>query len=243
MKTIKKREARYHGDKRAFIGVMMESLCPTLDRAMRAQSSFSKLYEDHSLIELWILLKDICVKNGMRRYDILKHNLWNIRQQRRSFDEYIVDFEYQVKILTDGDILSEQDQVNIFLNGLDSERYGTKISDVRSLEDSIYPKTYLEIKDIFSIWINSRFTRGDTGSVYVAAFSKGISCYRCGGSHLMNECNKMASSVICTTCSGQGHMTKCCESVQRMMRNKGAKKKDVDVACFNVGSEDEWIIG
>jgi hypothetical protein len=251
VKSIKRREEKYRHDNRNFVGFLMESLSPAIDRAMRVQNNFDKLYADHNSVELWIMLKSLCINNTVKRLDDIKHHLWGIRQGNRTYDEFILDFELQVRYLSDcGEKVSESDQVIIFLNGLDSDRYTTKLADVRSLSDEAYPKTYLDIKAIFDIWINSRFPRGDTGAVSntnsnnesIFAVSRVRTCYRCGGHHYMSQCKKNEDSVVCRTCSGYGHLTKHCAEVKAM---RGGSFKDVNekVACISVGSEDEWVIG
>ena len=79
-------------------------------------------------------------------------------------------------------------------------------------------------------------TRGGGQSSAYINYSN-LGCFRCGGSHFRDQCEKMPSECTCTYCNTTGHVDKVCLKKQRVNANvseetkteekdKGEDKKD-----------------
>jgi hypothetical protein len=221
-----------------FTGIIMETLGSNIERMVRADEHFQEFYNDNKVLRLWKMIKDLCTKDAMQDLDDVKYSLWNTKQAKRSFDEYVLELEQRVKLLNDGNIkVNEDDLVLIFIKGLDQTRYGEHVADIRSTKGkSGYPMTYIAAKEVSQVYgrlrqLNGAASRNPENAMVVETREEKIMCYRCGGNHLRRDCEKRASEVKCDKCGKSGHVKKVCR----------IREEKANMAAVTNEPYDDWL--
>jgi hypothetical protein len=230
-KLMLKDKRDYETNKVSFTGILMCSLGESIEAAIRAEGLFSDWYQKNDYLQIWLKLKDYCVKSVMMDLDDVKYALWHSKQGTRSMDEYILEMENKMKILGDnGEKIEDEDMVLIFIKGLDEERFKEYIAEVRAWKGTKgYPEDYVQAKDKFKLWgglrgLNGKCednTRGKTRKetpIETVMEVKVRKCQRCGGNHYKSECG-LSGDVKCTNCGKRGHVSKVCYSKRQVVNS------------------------
>jgi Retrotransposon gag protein len=150
---------------------------------------FEKVYNKNDVVNLFKIIKDICTNDKAIDCEELEYAFWNIEQGKRTFDEYILDFEEKLKTLKEHNIdISESKQVNIFMRGLDQNAYQQKIMELQANRNSEdYPDSYLRVKEICRVWtvLSDRVNRNNNNNSITAVRGAFVTmakreCFRCG---------------------------------------------------------------
>jgi hypothetical protein len=99
---------------------------------VRADERFKEYYDGNKVLKLWSMLRDLCTKDAMQDLGVVKYALWNTKKGKRSFEEYVLEIEQLLKSLSCGNVvMTEEDQVIIFVQGLDRTRYGEFVANIK----------------------------------------------------------------------------------------------------------------
>lgn len=234
-KLTMKDKRDYEKDKITFTGILVDSLGPSIESALRADKDFEDNYVKNDFLKIWNFLKDFCVMSVMLDVDDLKFGLWHTEQGNRSFDEYVLDLEHKTKYLkANKEQLEDKDLVLIFLKGLDPSRYSECIAEIRAEKGTAtYPTTYVQAKDRVRVWGRLRSVEsasmGDVtikgvGQAALVAKSneKGQKCNRCGETHETKLCPYDYMDMHCDKCDKYGHKTECHKSHFKGKKTKHA---------------------
>jgi hypothetical protein len=242
-KILVRRKAKFAEDCRSFVSFLMDQLDSIMDRALRVEPDFDKLYVSDDASGLWKLLKRICTQDAVRRVGFQKHQFWNIKQSpNSSLNDYVLDFEHQLESLDSGGVvIPPEDQVIIFLAGL-STSFNAKVVEIRELKESQFPSAYLAVKEILSVRQFRRESRtNEMSSPSVFSVQADIVCFRCGISgHINRDCSVPSRSVLCSKCNGRGHLPQFSEHIQ-IIKAKVSVKEDQKIAAIEW--DGEYVIG
>jgi hypothetical protein len=193
-KELRKEKREYESYRRQFTGVIMSSLGAAMEHQVRVHAKFGVSYSENNILVLWNIIKGICTKDVVEDLDEAKYHLWNVRQGNRSFDEYVLDIEQKLRVLTDGKVeFTQPDLVNIFIMGLNPKIFKDKISDIKAHRNlPEYPSDFLSVKEVFRVWYQIRARASDFEvSVGAVSESKTVKCWKCQGSHYRSQCPQM----------------------------------------------------
>jgi hypothetical protein len=249
IKILVRRKAKFVEDSRSFVGFFMDQLEGVMERALRVEILFDDLYAADDAAGLFRLLKQLCIKDAARRVDFQKHAFWNIHQGSSTYNDYVLDYEQQLNALSSSGVtIAEGDQVIIFLCGL-SVSFSDKISEIRELRDSEFPKTYLAIKETISLWqqLRSDSRSSDKHVFAVQAMETGIVCFRCGKvGHKGSSCSVPSRGAMCSKCHGKGHLAQFCDQVQQFKTRMVPKNTETNEKVSAVEYQEwdgEYCIG